>query len=144
MSDDAVPSVSSYEFTTEQGHVIGELRRAMRVVGLVAVAYAVLGIILMGVAAWKTGVLAIDLNPILAVFLGLWAMSGGRSFLEAATTQGNDIGHLMHALGKLRNIFRLIVILLLVVLVIAAIVLAIVLFFRPAGSSLVVFGHPVA
>jgi hypothetical protein len=143
MSDDAVTSVSSYEFNSEQGKLIAELGRAMRVVGLVAVAYAVLGIVLMGVAAWKTGVLAIDLNPILAIFLGLWAVSGGRAFLEAATTRGNDIGHLMFALGKLRNIFKLIAILMVAALLISAMVLIIVVFFRPAGSSIVVFGNPV-
>jgi hypothetical protein len=144
MSDDAVTSVTSYEFNDEQGKLIGELGRAMRLVGLVAVVYAVLEIILLGVSAWKTGVIAIDLNPILAIFFGLWAMSGGRSFLELAATQGNDIAHLMSALGKLRNIFKLIAILMVAALVIAAIVLGIVLFFRPTGSSVVVFGHPVA
>ena len=43
MSDDAVTSVPSYEFNSEQGKLIGELGRAMRLVGLVAVAYGVLG-----------------------------------------------------------------------------------------------------
>jgi hypothetical protein len=144
MADDLATNATPYEFTPEQGKVIGELGRSMRVVGLVALAYAVIGIALLAITAWKTGVIAIDLNPILAIFLGLWATAGGRSFLEVAATQGNDIPLLMTALGKLRNIFKLIAILMVAALIIAAIVLTLVAIYRPAATSVTVFGNPVA
>jgi hypothetical protein len=94
--------------------------------------------------AWKSGVLFFDLNPVLALFIGLWALSGGTSFINVASTQGNDIVHLMDALGKLRNIFSLVTILIIAAVVITLAVMAYVLSFHPAGASLVVSGHPVS
>ncbi|MBV8487632.1 MAG: hypothetical protein JO161_05090 [Planctomycetaceae bacterium] len=140
---DEVASGSAYEFNHAQESQIAELGRAMRIVGLFAIFYAVAGIALMAFAAWKTRVLAIDLGPILSIFLGIWAMAGGSSFLQVAATQGHDIDHLMTALGKLKNIFRLIAILMVAALLITVTIAVIVLFFRPAGSALVVQGHPV-
>ena len=122
MSDDATSNVTPYEFNAEQSKLIGGLGRSMRIVGLVGLAWAVVGIISMGI----------------------WALSGGTSFINVATTQGNDIVHLMDALGKLRNIFSLVAILIVAALVIALAVIAYVLIFHPAGASLVVNGHAIA
>jgi hypothetical protein len=144
MSNDATSNVTPYEFNAEQSKLIGGLGRSMRIVGLVGLAWAVAGIISMGILAWKSGVLYLDLNPVLALFIGLWALSGGTSFIYVATTQGNDIVHLMDALGKLRNIFSLVAILIVAALVIVLAVMAYVLIFHPAGASLVVNGHAIA
>ena len=144
MSNDATSNVTPYEFNAEQSKLIGGLGRSMRIVGLVGLAWAVVGIISMGILAWKSGVLYLDLNPVLALFIGLWALSGGTSFIYVATTQGNDIVHLMDALGKLRNIFSLVAILIVAALVIVLAVMAYVLIFHPAGASLVVNGHAIA
>jgi len=144
MSNDATSNVTPYEFNAEQSKLIGGLGRSMRIVGLVGLAWAVVGIISMGILAWKSGVLYFDLNPVLALFIGLWALSGGTSFINVATTQGNDIVHLMDALGKLRNIFSLVAILIVAALVIVFAVMAYVLIFHPAGASLVVNGHAIA
>jgi hypothetical protein len=144
MADEIVPSTPGFEFNSEQGKLIGDLGRAMRVVGLVSLAYALAAITLMAVACWRAKMLAIDLSPILGIFLGLWAISGGRSFMDVAATEGNDIPHLMVALGKLRNIFRLIAILMVIALVVAALVLLTIAFIRPEGASVRVFGHPIA
>ena len=140
---DEVATASAYEFNHAQERQIADLGRAMRIVGFFAIFYAVAGIALLALAAWKTRVLAIDFGPILAVFLGIWAMAGGSSFLQVAATRGHDIDHLMTALGKLRNIFRLIAILMAAALLITVTIAVIVIFFRPAGSALVVQGHPV-
>jgi hypothetical protein len=144
MAVDPTSVPPAYEFTTEQEKLIGDLGRSMRVVGLVVLAYSLTGIILMVVAAWRAKILAIDLNPILGLFVGAWALSAGRSFLDIATTQGQDIRHLMTALGKLRSLFRLIAILMVIALVLAAVVLLTIAFLHPAGSSVQVFGHPIA
>jgi hypothetical protein len=144
MAADPVPDPASYEFTTEQGKLIGDLGRSMRVVGLVVLAYSLAGIIMMVIAAWRKGALILDLNPILGLFVGFWSLAGGRAFVDVATTQGQDIPLLMVALGRLRNIFRLIAILMVIALVFAAVVLLTIAFLRPAGSSVQVFGHPVA
>jgi hypothetical protein len=143
MSNDVTTNVTPYEFNAEQSRLIGGLGRSMRIVGLVALAWAVVGIISMGILAWKSGVLYFDLNPVLALFIGLWALSGGSSFNNVVATQGNDIGYLMDALGKLRNIFSLIAILIVVALLIAIAVMAYVLIFHPAGATLIVNGHAI-
>jgi hypothetical protein len=144
MAEDVVTTGAPYEFNPEQGKLIGDLGRSMRIVGLMVLAYAIVGIVMMALVAWNSRMLAIDLNPILGLFIGWWAIAAGRSFGSVATTQGNDIGYLMDALGKLRNIFQLIVILFIVALTIAIAVLIYVLVFRPAGSNMIVLGHPVA
>ncbi len=143
MSNDVTTNVTPYEFNAEQSRLIGGLGRSMRIVGLVALAWAVVGIISMGILAWKSGVLCFDLNPVLALFIGLWALSGGSCFNNVVATQGNDIGYLMDALGKLRNIFSLIAILIVVALLIAIAVMAYVLIFHPAGATLIVNGHAI-
>jgi hypothetical protein len=144
MSNDVTSKVTPYEFNGEQSTLIGGLGRSMRIVGLVGLAWAVVGIISMGILAWKSGVLNFDLSPVLALFISLWALSGGTSLINVATTQGNDMVLLMDALGKLRNIFSLIAILIVTALVIALAVMAYVLIFHPAGAHLVVNGHAVA
>ena len=144
MSNDVSSNFAAYEFNAEQSKLIGGLGRSMRIVGLVALVWAVVGIISMSILAWTRGVLILDLNPVLALFIGLWALSGGASFVNVASTQGNDISHLMDALGKLRNIFTLVAILIIAAVLIAIAALAYVLIFHPAGASLVVGGHPVA
>ncbi len=144
MSKEVTASVNPYEFNSDQSKLIGGLGRSMRIVGLVGLAWAVVGIISMAILAWKTGVLYFDLNPVLAFFIGIWALSGGTSFLSAATTQGNDIGYLMEALGKLRNIFSLIAVLIVAALIITLAVMAYVMIFHPSGAHLVLNGHGIA
>jgi len=143
MADELTPSPSAYEFTPAQGEVIGGLGRSMRIIGLITLAYSIAGLILMAIVTWKTKVLALDLNPILGLFIGGWGLSVAPSFLDVAGTQGNDIPHLMEALGKLRSIFTLIAILLVLALVLAIIVLGVIAFMQPEGTSVRIFGHPI-
>jgi hypothetical protein len=143
MSEVQTPLAGSYEFTAEQGKTISDLGGSMRIVGIVLLSYAVIGIAAMFILLWQTGNLNIDLNPILAVFIGLWAMSAGKSFQQIASTQGNDIGHLMDALSSLRNLFKLMAILIIVALVIALVLLVVILVFRPEGT-LIVSGYRVS
>jgi hypothetical protein len=143
MADEVTTVSPAYEFTPEQGEVIGGLGRSMRIVGLITLAYAIAGIILIAIAAWRTRLLAIDLNPILGLFAGTWALSAARSFLDVAGTQGRDIPHLMDALVKLRSIFRLIAILMVLALILAVVTLAVIAFTQPEKASITIFGHPV-
>ncbi len=138
MSHNATSSVVPYEFNAEQSAVIGGLGRSMRIVGVMALGWAAVGIVMMCLTAWKSGTLLFDLNPVLALFIGLWALSSGTSFVKVASTQGNDIGHLMDALAKLRNIFSLIAILIIAAMVI---VLAVLIFVLVAGATVVVSGQ---
>jgi hypothetical protein len=140
MAEAPVTTGAPYEFNPEQGKLIGDLGQSMRIVGLIVLTYAVVGIVMMALLAWKTGILTINLNPILGLFVGTWAIAGGRSFVNVATTQGNDMGYLMEALGKLRNIFKLIAILIIVALVIAIAVMIYILVFRPEGATFIVTG----
>jgi len=123
-TNNVTTNVAPYEFNAEQSELIGGLGRSMRIVGLVALVWAVVGIIAMSILAWKRGILILDLNPVLGLFIGLWALSGGASFVKVASTQGNDISHLMDALGKLQNMFTLIAILIIAAMVIALVAIA--------------------
>ncbi len=86
MSNDVTSNVTPYEFNADQSKLIGGLGRSMRIVGLVGLAWAVVGIISMGVLAWKSGVLYFDRNPVLALFIGLWTLSGGSSFISGCNS----------------------------------------------------------
>ena len=79
MSENPMTTGAPYEFNPEQGKLIGDLGRSMRIVGVVVLAYSIVGIIMMALIAWKTGMVAINLNPILGLFVGTWAIAGGRS-----------------------------------------------------------------
>ena len=65
MSNDVTSSVTPYEFNAEQSKLIGNLGGSMRIVGVMALAWAAVGIISMGIMAWKSGILFFDLNPVL-------------------------------------------------------------------------------
>jgi hypothetical protein len=143
MSKDVASTAAPYEFDAAQSKVIGNLGGSMRIVGAMALVWAVVGLVTMCVTAWKSGVLLFDLNPILGLFIGLWAISSGTSFVKVAATQGNDIGHLMDALSKLRSIFSLIAILIVAALVITLALLIYFLVAHPEGASVVVGGHRV-
>jgi hypothetical protein len=143
MKHEVSSGVTPYEFNEEQSSLIAGLGRSLRIVGMVGLAWAVVGIISMSVSAWNRGGLNIDLGPVLGLFISIWALSGGTSFINVATTQGNDIGHLMNALAKLRNVFSLIAILIVAALLIALAVMAYVLIFHPSGAHLVINGHAV-
>lgn len=137
MSPDVTPTAPPYEFNAEQSKVVANLGGSMRIVGLMALAWAAIGIAMMFVVSWKTGSLFFDLNPVLGLFIGLWAISSGSSFTKIASTQGNDIGHLMDALAKLRNIFSLIAILIIAAMVIVLAALVFYLVVHPEGATVV-------
>ena len=142
MSSDVTSTKAAYEFDEAQSKVIGNLGKSMRIVGVMALAWAGVGIIMMAVVAWKSGSLVFDLNPVLGLFIGLWALSSGDSFIKIASTQGNDINHLMDALAKLRNIASLIAILIVAALVITLAGLTYVLLAHPEGATVIINGHP--
>ena len=73
MSSDVTSTKAAYEFDEAQSKVIGNLGKSMRIVGVMALAWAGVGIIMMAVVAWKSGSLVFDLNPVLGLFIGLWA-----------------------------------------------------------------------
>ena len=102
---------TAYEFTPEQNELIVSLAFNMKIVGIVSLIagglLTIAGLILLargGVSALIQGVLALIIG-------GLTVQAAG-AFRLIVDSQGDDIGHLMSALGALRSLYRLQVILL--------------------------------
>ena len=121
-----------YEFTEDQNRIIGSVGSTMRMVGIVLLVLGGLQIvagflgIINGGDARLTAVLP---QGILGLVIGSFTKSAGTAFSRIVSTKGNDIGHLMNALGALRSLYRLQVILLVlaagVILIVAALVLVV-------------------
>ena len=137
------PAPAPYEFSPEQDKVIGDLGGQMRFVGVFTVVYGAVSLVSMIAAIWTSNRLNIDFNPILALFVGSWMISAGRSFQEVALTRGHDMSHLMTALDKLRNVFGLLAFLLYLALAIAVVVMVLALALNAKDYWLSVAGHPI-
>lgn len=140
----------AFEFGRDQERVLGELAVQLRFLGFAALVYGGLSL-LAGLALFvRSGRLIVDLNGLLggliALALGAWSLSAGRSFRAVVRTTGRDVSHLMQALHDLRNILGLICTLLLLVLAVFALVLVLVLTggleVIGADAWLTVGGHP--
>jgi hypothetical protein len=94
------------EFTAEQNLVIGQLAVRMQTVGIALMTVAML----LGAKALASGPgsgTAWMQAGILLVLIGLWSFRSGRCLSRVRHTQGNDLGHLMSALGEIRNLYEL-------------------------------------
>ncbi len=118
-----------YEFSDAQNQVIHDLARKMQGVGIFMIALGVLAL-----AGFVAGLLAPDLVPSLIwvfiaayfVAVGLWSVRAARELEKVVTTEGEDIPHLMRAMGEIKKLYTLhfwliVVYLLLVVLAILGI-----------------------
>lgn len=137
-------SKPQFEFTPEQNEIMAALSRRMRLVGLVSVVFGILGITV-GLAAFLRAGLAgvhegssgagATIQGIVNLLLGVWLARSATSFRKIATTQGQDINHLMEALRHLAKYFGLLYILILISLVLLAAALVIVLVVVAHGAS---------
>jgi len=55
----------------------------------------------------KPPLMVVTLAGILGMYLALGLLNSSRHFMQIVKTQGSDIDHLMHALGRLRSFFML-------------------------------------
>lgn len=110
-----------YEFSLEQNEVIASLATNMNIVGVISILG---GILLLGagvIQLAKGGVAAL-IQGALALVVGMLTVQAASAFRKIVDTRGDDIGHLMSALGSLRSLYRLQVILLCIALALLAVV----------------------
>ena len=102
----------------------------MKIVGVVSLIGGGLGVVAGLVLLARGGVSAL-IQGIWALVIGGLTVQAAAAFRRIVDSQGDDIGHLMTALGALRNLYRLSVIL----LCIALALLPVVLYFGVVASS---------
>jgi hypothetical protein len=122
-----------YEFNETQNQVISNLAHKMKFVSffLVAIALLKLGFAILLFTQQMDYIAPLDgfITGMIYLLLGIWGIKAAGSFQQVVDTEGNDIDHLMNALGNLKNVvslaYWLLVIFLLVFIIgiIAAIVL---------------------
>ena len=130
-----MPSTSDYEFTEEQNRSIGSLAYMMRGVGFFYALFGLTGVAFYGyvlvdvirtfknelsqLATWE--LLRLQsvqgfLTGIILMFLGVMLFSASGHFKNVVNTRGDDIAHLMTAIGRLRSAFRVLYVLIAVLL----------------------------
>jgi hypothetical protein len=110
-----------YEFTPEQGAVIGGLAGRMRFVGA---GLLLVGLGGAGLGATQGSVVAAALGLALAAF-GYFSLAAGASLGQIQRTQGRDVTHLMDALRDLRGGYGVLAWVVAVVGVVLAIILVV-------------------
>jgi hypothetical protein len=152
-----------YEFTEAQNRQIGDLAGKMRLVGLVAVLLGVVQLILgilVVVYAFRDRlpaevlqripedtlkqlappsqlwILALQagISGLIFLLIGLWTRSAAADFQKIVTTTGNDISHLMNALGSLHKMYSLLYTLIVVGILAFVVSIAAFLYIRFGGN----------
>jgi hypothetical protein len=102
----------AYEFSPEQNEVIASLASNMKMVGVVALISGGL-LVVAGCVLSAKGAASAVIQGAVAVVVGGFTVQAAGAFREIVDSRGDDISHLMTALGTLRTLYRLQVILLL-------------------------------
>jgi stress response protein YsnF len=114
-------SIDHYELTPEQERVVSRLGNSLRWTSLPLISLGLLVVINLAMYAiwlWRRGEFDNLLLAALPLFLlglsimlfgiGAWVGRAGTSFLQIARTSGNDMAHLMSALGHLDKVWGVI------------------------------------
>jgi uncharacterized membrane protein HdeD (DUF308 family) len=100
------PMGYGYEFNAEENAVISSAALWARILGVALIVTGLASLINCNVISF-----------ILDLIVGIFFITGGSSLAAVVNTQGNDIAHMMQALGKLGTAFKIRVIVTLVALV---------------------------
>ena len=107
----------AHEFTAEQKRLIRHVASLMRLVGVVLLTLAGVQLPLFLVLALRPGaasvvaLLPLMVGLIMGLIMGSLTMQAGTAFRKMVRTEGNEIAHLMSALGALRSLYFLQVVL---------------------------------
>jgi hypothetical protein len=96
----------AYEFSPEQNEVIGSLASNMKLVGFVSLIGGGLLALASCLHLAKGGLQSLFHGGVAMVVGGFMVQAAG-AFRQIVDSRGDDIGHLMTALGALRGLFRL-------------------------------------
>jgi hypothetical protein len=117
-----VNAPDAYEFTPDQNQVIGKLSWYMRIFGAVLILGGALRLI-GGLTAGQAEGGSWLIDGTLGLILGGLTISAARAFTAIVDTRGQDLHHLMEALGRLKTIYAIQVWLIGIALVLVAILL---------------------
>jgi hypothetical protein len=135
-----------YEFDESQNKLIDGLGYKMQGVGFFNVFVGILYLLIGALSLIKEVRQPADylvsatlfLTSLVMLCLGVWTRTAGTSFRQIVATKGNDISHLMSALGKLRNVYSLlyfIIVVYLILIIVVAIAAGIIAFMITRGAS---------
>jgi len=133
----------TYEFSSQENETVRVLSSRMRFVGIMnligAGFYAIAGIFAMLVKP----LLSILYAPPFAYFLfvGMWTITAGSEFRSIVDTSGQDIPHLMTALGSLRKLYNLQFWLIIIVIIMFVLGIGLTLIMGAAGTVLNLSRH---
>jgi uncharacterized protein involved in cysteine biosynthesis len=101
-----------YEFNEEQNQAIGSLSHKLWFVSIFLIVIAILGIIDAIIPIFKGMASITQLGPdlvkvLVLLLIGVWGLNVARSFQLVVDTEGNDIDHLMNAVGNLNKLVGL-------------------------------------
>ena len=99
-------SESQYEFNEAQNRVILDLSQKMKFVSFVLIIVGllqVLGGIFSAFAQSIPGAIDGFIGGIIYILVGVWGTGAANSFRQVVDTEGNDIDHMMSALGDLKK-----------------------------------------
>ena len=97
-------TIPSYEFTADQNDAIRRLAQRMGVVGKILLVLAALVALATVFGEGPRGDL---ISAVLMGLVGMWTIRAARWFMEVVETEGEDISHLMAALGELFKLYNL-------------------------------------
>ena len=100
-----------YEFSQEQQRIIGGVGSSMRIVGLVLLVVgglcALIAVLSGNNGQSGTSLVGSGIQGMLALTIGTFTWNAGSAFRRIVSTQGNDLEHLMEAMGDLGSLYRL-------------------------------------
>ena len=109
-------SQQDYEFSELENRTVGKAGTWATALGVVLFIQAGLALINLNI-----------INAVVQLVIGLMLFQAGRAFKRVVVTEGNDLIHLMEALGKLSSAFTIRIVVVLVGVVFAVIALLIML-----------------
>jgi len=92
--------VGNYEFNETENKIVSTLASRLMIAGIMSIAFGVIS--LFGSFLWdvRSGILGAP-GSIATAVIGIVFLLASGSFKKIASTQGNDMGHLMEALKKM-------------------------------------------
>ncbi len=117
-----------YEFTPEDDALFDDLAAKMNFVGYVMLVIACVGLGLMIYRMVKFGVMTLDINNFLLLFIAGWTLYAAAAFRKVATTTGRDISHVLDALSGLRSLYTLLYWILLITIILLILLVVLVSF----------------
>ena len=102
----------AYEFSSEQNEVIAGLASNMKIVGIISLIGGGL-LVVAGCVVPAKGAGSALIQGAFGMVVGGFTVHAAGAFRHIVDSRGDDIGHLMTALGTLRSLYRLQVIVLL-------------------------------